>query len=896
MKNYRTFFQKKAAVTLIAIISLKSIHAQKVGIGSTQFTPTNTLDVKGNMSIGTNYTGIATAAPSNGLLVEGNVGIGTFSPLTKLYILDNNANSTNIVGNSTNSIGLVINNTIASGRSWSLFSSGSLASGPAPVGSFGIYDNNVFLTRMVIDPNGNMGIGSHSPTAKLDVYGTITNGIRYIKNAADARITLGDHTKSWSTAVGWGTAGDYSIIEEGVAGDRFYIKQGGNVGISTSNPGQKLEIVETNFNATTQNSAILIGGGASANGNFTPSIGFKTSNGGNVNGKAAISGVQLNADNDVMGLAFFVHQSGTAADALREAMRINENGNVGIGITSPAELLHVKATTGANDAKMIIQSGGEGNDSHLVLSTGFGGDDYRKTGIVADGITSWSRSDLHFVLNNAANTNSYTVGTDTRMIIKNGGSVGIGTTIPGLATPEVYPGLNIGTGRTTLSVNGAAGIGSIELTSNSADADFAGLGILNWVDKSRTPADGSTDNRSACIAGFKQGTTANKRGGHLAFYVLGNNSNAVVTAAMGIDANAFVNLNSVNAVQYAYAKYQLSVYGPGQNTANMTNAGNKAGAILISDANGFTAGYGGALLFGANNGTPTANVSAWAAIKALYTAGSGETAAGDLAFSTRNASGDANLTERMRLLANGNFGIGTTNPATRLDVRGAGTAGANLDLLTIMNTESSYNANGGAGIVATYGGGHPLFRISGNIQNGGSGDASYMAFSTNTAATLTEKARILSNGNFGIGTDNPSQKLHVAGNICYTGSIGACSDIRYKTNFKPLTNALENVMRMKGVSYNWKVNDFPGNNFTPDSQIGFIAQDLEKIYPEVVLTDNKGYKSVDYGKLTAVLVEAMKEQQKVIDELKLHNTKQDVTIESLKSQLNSAHPITGNAK
>lgn len=117
----------------------------------------------------------------------------------------------------------------------------------------------------------------------------------------------------------------------------------------------------------------------------------------------------------------------------------------------------------------------------------------------------------------------------------------------------------------------------------------------------------------------------------------------------------------------------------------------------------------------------------------------------------------------------------------------------------------------------------------------------------------------------GIGTTSPTQKLYVAGNICATGSIGGCSDIRYKKDITPITNALSNVMQLRGVNYFLKTKEFPEKQFTNTRQIGIIAQEIEKIYPEVVLTDKDGYKSVDYSRLTPILLEAIKEQQKIID-------------------------------
>lgn len=129
---------------------------------------------------------------------------------------------------------------------------------------------------------------------------------------------------------------------------------------------------------------------------------------------------------------------------------------------------------------------------------------------------------------------------------------------------------------------------------------------------------------------------------------------------------------------------------------------------------------------------------------------------------------------------------------------------------------------------------------------------------------------ITSAGDVGIGTATPSAKLHVVGNICATGTIGACSDIRYKTNLTPVTNGLSAVLALHPIYYHWK-KEFSDKGFTTERQIGFSAQEIESHFPEMVQTDSRGYKAVDYSRLTAVLVEAVQEQQKQIDGLKAEN-------------------------
>lgn len=95
----------------------------------------------------------------------------------------------------------------------------------------------------------------------------------------------------------------------------------------------------------------------------------------------------------------------------------------------------------------------------------------------------------------------------------------------------------------------------------------------------------------------------------------------------------------------------------------------------------------------------------------------------------------------------------------------------------------------------------------------------------------------------------------------------AASDKRFKKNIKTIEKPLDKLMNIKGVTFNWKVDEFPDRNFTNNNQIGVIAQDVEKVLPELVLTDDKGYKMVQYDKLNAVLIEAIKEQQEQIKNL-----------------------------
>src|SRR5690554_963029 len=164
-------------------------------------------------------------------------------------------------------------------------------------------------------------------------------------------------------------------------------------------------------------------------------------------------------------------------------------------------------------------------------------------------------------------------------------------------------------------------------------------------------------------------------------------------------------------------------------------------------------------------------------------------------------------------------------------------------------------------------------------------------FSTNAVDEEPTGTRI--DGTFGIVAwdgDAGEVKYHSiqGGNIYSNGNLvwhsgnlnpeTQSSDIRFKTDIDSIQDPLKKVNALKGISFNWKHSDFPDRHFTEGGQIGVIAQEVERILPEVVRIDKDGYKSVAYDKLSAILIEAVKEQQKIIEtqENKIENQKTEI--------------------
>jgi hypothetical protein len=270
---------------------------------------------------------------------------------------------------------------------------------------------------------------------------------------------------------------------------------------------------------------------------------------------------------------------------------------------------------------------------------------------------------------------------------------------------------------------------------------------------------------------------------------------------------------------------------------------------------------------------------------------------GSLIFGTTGATGSltggTTVGERMRIDSSGNVGIGTSSPSYKLDVNSGDFVIDEIAIRAVNNEstpkgvliiptadDDSYNYNtisGDTVIVAT--GGRSLVIGAGGV---GSGFRfSGTSTPTPTSAVVTTGARLGIGSAFYTSSEQPSTNIDVDGNgrfrtvgataffanlnITSDGTLTtATSDIRLKENIEPLTNSLEKLLQLSGVTYSWIGQE--------GKKIGFIAQEVEKVIPELVFINNNTedkIKGIHMDNITAVLVEAIKEQQKIIEELKV---------------------------
>ena len=131
-------------------------------------------------------------------------------------------------------------------------------------------------------------------------------------------------------------------------------------------------------------------------------------------------------------------------------------------------------------------------------------------------------------------------------------------------------------------------------------------------------------------------------------------------------------------------------------------------------------------------------------------------------------------------------------------------------------------------------------------------------------------------------------KLDVNGEIKSNGSV-VTSDKRYKTQIQTLTQSLDKILALNGVSYYWDKEKWPEKQFPETKQIGLIAQDVELIVPEIVSTDKNGYKAIAYDKLGPLLINAVQELKGQIDSLKIQNSTYHSLLSKTESALEKAH-------
>lgn len=679
-------------------------------------------------------------------------------------------------------------------------------------------------------------------------------------------------------------------------------RSNGNVGIGTASPTRNLDLQQTDSGtilgiSNLDSSASRYPGieiinhiGSAAAGN--PEISFRNRRGNS----GASSQTQLN---DVLGQVSFIGRGDTgdrfaakitafadsnftnssspgslvfstvpsASTTTVERMRVSSSGSVGIGTANPDFRLHVAGPTDGNTGVEISGPGSSiGSGAGLEFKYGSGGVSTNRIARILPYTQSGGGGDLLFQTALTA-TSAYA----TQMALLRGGNVGVGTAAPSasLVVSKTAP-----TGTIASTGTAVSGTGTNFTTAFSVGDQIVASGqvktIATIIDATNLTVNTAFSSDLAASTSYARvGTVLNAGnvgiGTTTPLYSLHVNGDATLGGVIVKNQNDYDSSASASPI------ISRSTTG-GSNTFPFNGAGN---LVLAPRADGSN------IVFATGATTPQT---------------------------------------RMVIAGSGYVGIGTTAPIGALHINnnnGPDTAD-DFWMTTYSNTATpgmfAVRARGDQTTPTPILNGDTLFTLSMNGYNGSlnrnaatikvvatndfnTSPTADMIFYTNSGgAAATEKMRIMASGNVGIGATSPAAKLDVtdtstttsaiivprAGNFTGTTANGmvryntasnlfefyqngtwvnytTVSDGRLKTNVEPVTHGLDIVKQLNPVFYDWDKKNPRTQSFRDKHEVGFIAQEVEKVLPEVVDQGADSYRSVQYGKIVSVVVAAVKE-------------------------------------
>lgn len=678
----------------------------------------------GGLTLGTRASGSSMYFYTAGteamrIMPNNNVGIGTTSPGARLAVYSASQYAMDVTSPATNGTWLTLNNTSSGGIPWQFLSTGS-GNGEG-VGKLMFRNGSSGLLPMVIQANGNVGIGTTAPEAALHVSGTILlNNSRFLQVKDDLGVAR--------NVVG--TMSDGTVSVNGYRG-----------------------------------SQMLLG----------------------VNG------------------ATYLYGSGGASVA---TMSVMQNGRVGIGYNIASSTLHVNGEVQPGSSGAACAAANNGairyTSSQLQYCVG----------------TAWTPFASGAAVDAAGVSGSIQINSAGSMAARNDFYVdGNGS----MVTPrKLFVGSTESTSDAGVEVGGSTGnrYAYIDLTGDATYNDY-GLRIIR--NNTGPNANSNITHRGTGIL------------------VLSTNESApIVLSTSNTEAMRILPNNNVGIGTSAPTSL-LHVAGTAnfEGNTNIGTADNRYNTARLNVHNGDLKVAGASVVSGSTHSFIQGLHLAWnrgGAGGASFIMNQSGTGAGGIRFGEINTQ-DV-FTENMRIAANGNVGIGTSNPGARLDVVATGTT----------NAIGGYASGAAAGVVGQ------------TNSTSGNGVFGYNA-TTGVAGTLAAA------GGYGV--------------YCNAGLCGGAnawtntSDARLKVRVQtvPETRGLAMVEKLRPVTFHWRDKT---RDAKQGQRLGFIAQEVEKLYPELVTTDpSSTMKSLSYAELVVPLTKAVQElkadndnTQRQLDELR----------------------------
>jgi len=884
----------------------------RVGIGTTIFDSNKSLDIRGDVSIGSSIAADATsgvitatafhgdgsditgltASQVNGAIIgitiqEEDSNVGTVDSVKNINFVSGNLTAT------ASGVGATI--TLTDDPTFTDLSATNVSASSSITGTFHGDGSNLTditasqvgaLSGVIIREEGGSSLGNIGDINFVSSNLTATaSGIAATITLTDDptfnNVTIADkivHTGDTNTAIRFPAADTVAVETAGI--ERLRITSAGNVGINTTVPSEKLDVIgtvkATAFHTGDEGSAIRVTSNTisgpdeitidpAAVGDNTGSVRIK--------GDLFIDGTTTQINSTTLEIADFVVGIASTAttDSLADGAGINigpdntfkyhynsgtdpslkssENLNVASGKNYQIDQTEVLNATTLGSSVVNSSLTSVGTLTALTVS----GNVTANGNIVGDnatnisGINSVTAISFHGDGSNLTDITASQVGALSGVIIREEGGSSLGS----------VRDINFVSGNLTAT---ASGIGAtITLTD---DPTFNDVSIADKIIHTgdtdtaiRFPADDTVAVETAGTERLRITSDGN--------VIIGPGGSWSYPKALNVQGASGSILSLYNADTTSYAQdtssaieFKLLTGNTGNTTGacelrafkeNGTNGNNARGLSFWTGVNGggnnekLRITSGGQVSIGVVSpytvgGTHKLCISG----SDILSAGPSSTnmfyiryqgSAGDYAWQTTNSGNNQGSIQLQPY--GGNVGIGTDNPTAILDVNGQ----TELDNLNVSGDIS----------------------IADKIVHTGDTDTAIRFPDVDTFAVETagsERLRITSAGNIGIGTTNPTEKLDVIGTVKAT-DFNTTSDENLKTNIHTIGDPLAKVVQIRGVNFEWKENN--------KRSAGVIAQEVEKVLPELI--NGEQTKTVNYNGLIGLLIEVVKEQQIQIDSL-----------------------------
>ena len=722
---------------------------------------------------------------------------------------------------------------------------------------------------------GNVGIGVSNPSEPLRVSSVGPDGrIMGFANSGGAKLNarLMSHDNG-SNYVDTKISFDM-VSTDGTAHEpALTLKAGGNVGIGTTNPGVKLHLAgDASSIIRLENTDLAI-----PTDRIIGGLEFEKKDPSGA-GAGVVGGLRMHSA-DLHGQSTYLALSTTSIASLdQEAMRIDSNGNVGIGTPDPATSLDINKGIGEASPIITLSRGGVGKSRFAIANA-------------TDSILDGALTDDLCIRTEGGNIRFGTASaTKTDMSILSSGNVGIGTTSPTNALSVIRSStLGVPAAWIHNSNNSAAGnfgtvvscISNLPATNvfqvrsnNSTHTNGNGLLTVKGDGKvgigTTSPecplmikADPSNDSMFKMLD--ERAYVANENRAGISFQGLDSGGNR--TAFCGISA-------------YGASGGRGGLRFSSRSSANATTTGivlNEEGKVGIGTTSPSTAlevnGESGSQLRisrDSNSSTQYSEISGGGSIMKFLSVSSTPVNEAHSIFTFVSDDGTDEL-ERMRIDANGNVGIGVTSLSAKLHIQGDDdelhipgsrlqTNEATLFTYNISETVGSYSQL----VLGNRQSNSAMSRIVSQTTGAGTSD---LVFSLTNGSDQGERMRIGASGGVKVNILSNSSDVSTDANGYFT----TASDKRLKNDLGDCEYGLNEVLQVQPKRYTWK--DGPED---ANPTVGFFAQDVHDVMPEAApreaIQNEKGEDDYKWGfhsqTIIAALVNATKEQQTIIEDLK----------------------------